>query len=53
LHTCSAGSQAAGALGVSHPTVHEYLSSCNNNLLINIPEDDKYDEFEEENVFYV
>ncbi len=35
LYTCPAGSQVSGAHGVSHPTVHEYLYSCNNNLLIN------------------
>ncbi len=51
LYTCSAGSQVSGALGVSHPTVHEYLYSCNNNLLINIPEDDNDDEFEEGNYY--
>ena len=53
LYTCSAGSQVTGALGVSPPTVHEYLYSCNNNLLINIPEDENDDEFEEGNDFYV
>ncbi len=53
LYTCSAGSQVTGALGVSPPTVHDYLYSCNNNLLIDIPEDDNDDKFEEGNVFYV
>jgi len=43
LYTCSAGSQVTGALRVSPPSVHEYLCSCNNNLLINIPDDENED----------
>ncbi len=40
-------------LGVSPPTVHEYLYSCNNNLLINILKYDNDDGFEEGGDFYV
>jgi len=50
LYTCSAGSQGTGALGVSPPSVHEHLYSCNNNLSINIPDDENEFAFQVENV---
>jgi hypothetical protein len=42
-----------GKTGVSPPAVHEYMYSCNNTLLINIPEDDNDEEFEEGSDFYI
>ncbi len=53
LYTCSAGSQVTGTLGVSPPTVYEYLYSVNHNLLIDIPADETEEEFNAENVFYI
>lgn len=53
LFTCSAGNQVTGALGVCPPTVHDYLYSCNNDLLINIPLDDNEDNFDGVNEFYI
>jgi hypothetical protein len=46
LYTCSAGSQVSGTLGVSPPTVHKYLYSINNNLLIDIPGEEFKEEFD-------
>jgi hypothetical protein len=45
LFTCSAGSQVTGALGVHPPSIHDYLFYCNNDLLIDIPNDDIEEEF--------
>ncbi len=53
LFTCSAGSQVTGALGATPHTVHEYVYSCHNDLLINIPLDDNEDNFAKGNVYYV
>ena len=44
LHTCTAGSQVTGTLGVSPPTVHEYSYSCNCHLLVDPPADDLVEE---------
>jgi hypothetical protein len=49
---CSAGSQVTGALRVPPPNVHDYLYSCNNNLLIDIPMEEAEEEFDVENNFY-
>ena len=46
------GSQVTGLLGVTPPTVHEYLYSCNNNLLVDIPTDEDEEEFNDNNDFY-
>jgi hypothetical protein len=53
LYTCGAGSQVTGLLGVSPPSVHNYLYSCNNNLLVNIPFDEAEEEFMEDNPYYI
>lgn len=53
LYTCSAGSQVTGALGVNPPTIHEYLFSCNNNLLIHHPQDLVEEAFDLDNGFYL
>ncbi len=48
------GSQVTSALGLSPPTVHDYLYSCNNNLLVHHPNDDMGEEFEgADNDFYL
>jgi hypothetical protein len=52
LYTCGAGSQVTGLLGVTPPTVQEYLYSCNNNLLVDIPADDAEEEFYDNDDFY-
>jgi hypothetical protein len=52
LYTCGAGSQVTGLLGVTPPTVQEYLYSCNDNLLVDIPADDAEEEFYDNNDFY-
>jgi hypothetical protein len=46
LYTCSVGSQVTGTLGVSPPTVHEYLYSVNNYLLIDILGEEVEEEFD-------
>jgi hypothetical protein len=54
LYTCTAGSQVTGMLGVAPPTIHEYLYSCNHNLLVALPAgDDVEEEFNVENNFYI
>jgi len=53
LFTCSAGSQVTGVLGVCPPTVQEYLYSCNNNLLIDLPDDGNEVNFDIVNDFYI
>ncbi len=53
LFTSSAGSQVTGALGVHPSSVHEYLFSCNNDLLIDVPLDDAEDEFLNGNDYYI
>ena len=53
LYTCGTGSQVTGTLGVTPPTVHEYLYSCNNNLLIEVPFDEAEEEFQQDNAFYI
>lgn len=47
------GSQVTGTLGVTPPTVHEYLYSVNNNLLIELPLDPAEEEFDEDNAYYI
>jgi hypothetical protein len=42
-----------GALGVNPPTIHEYLFSCNNNLLIHHPQDLVEEAFDLDNGFYL
>jgi hypothetical protein len=49
---CSAGSQVTGALGVPTPSVHDYLYSCNNNLLIDVLLEEAEEEFDADNNFY-
>jgi hypothetical protein len=53
LFTCSAGSQVTGVLGVCPPTVKEYLYSCNNDLLIDLPDDGNEVNFDIGNDFYI
>ena len=53
LFTCAMGSQVTGTLGVTPPTVHEYLYSVNNNLLIELPLDPAEEEFDEDNAYYI
>jgi hypothetical protein len=42
-----------GTLGVSFPSVQEYLYSVNHNLLIDIPADDADEDCNAENIFCV
>jgi len=49
LYTCSAGSQVTDKLGVSPPTVHEYLYSVTHNILINMPRDGAEEEYDSYN----
>jgi hypothetical protein len=54
LYTCSVGSRVTGALGVNPPMIHKYfLFSCNNNLLIDHPQDLVEEAFAIEKGFYV
>ncbi len=54
LYTCTAGSQVTGMLGVAPPMIHEYLYSCNHNLLVDLPaDDDVEEEFNVNNDFYI
>ena len=53
LFTCGMGRQVTGTLGVTPPTVHEYLYSINNNLLIELPLDPVEEEFQEGNAYYI
>jgi hypothetical protein len=53
LFTCSAGSQVTGALGISPPTMHDYLYSCNNGLLVDIQIDEAEEQFLAENDYYI
>jgi hypothetical protein len=46
LYTCSAGSQITGTLGVSPPTVSEYLSTVHHNLLVDFPMDENKEQFD-------
>lgn len=46
LYTCSAGSQVTGTLGVSPPTVSEYLYSVHHNLLVDFPMDENDEQFD-------
>jgi hypothetical protein len=39
LYTSFGGGRISGTSCVNPPTIHEYLFSCNNNLLINPPHD--------------
>jgi hypothetical protein len=41
-----------GALGVPPSSVHDYLYSCNNNLLIDVPLEEAEEEFDADNNFY-
>jgi hypothetical protein len=47
------GSQVRGTLGVTPPTVHDYLYSVNHNLLINVPVDPTEEEFQNINGYYM
>jgi hypothetical protein len=53
LFTCSAGSQVIGALGISPPTMQDYLYSCNNGLLVDIQIDEAEEQFLAENDYYI
>jgi hypothetical protein len=53
VYICGAGSQVTGTLRVTPPTVHEYLYSCNNNLLIEFPVDEVEEKFHEDNDYYI
>ncbi len=46
-------SQVTGTLGVTPPTVHEYLYSVNINLLVELPLDLTEEEFQENNAYYI
>jgi hypothetical protein len=47
------GSQVTGVLGVTPPTLQEYLYSCNQGLLINQPFEDAEEEFQRNNDYFI
>jgi len=53
LFTYGMGSQVTGLLGVTLPTVHDYIYSVNHDLLIDVPADPAEDEFQDINAYYI
>jgi hypothetical protein len=53
MFTCLSESQVMHVLGVTPPTLQEYLYSCNQGLLINQPFEDAKEEFERNNDFFI
>jgi hypothetical protein len=51
MFTCLSGSQVTSVLGVTPPTLQEYLYSCKQGLLIHQPFEDAEEEFERNNDF--